>query len=115
VTPGLRNDTPTPKPELDKVVAKHNAPKPVNKVKRAAPPTPQTELASTTEEVVAQFIPLNYTRNSSQDGMVVRVEVSRASLIAMGLPLDAAHADGNVRADLKVGIDGVPLAIRLLQ
>jgi hypothetical protein len=66
-------------------------------------------------EVATQFIPLGYAHGPSPDGLVVRVEVSRASLIAMGLPLDAARAEGNVKADLKVGMNGVPVAIRLLQ
>jgi hypothetical protein len=116
------NPSPTPTPEPhhgtvapqpDKVIA-HAAPKPANRPKRMAPPAPQAEQANE-KEVAAQFIPLGYAGNSSQDGLVVRVEVSRASLIAMGLPLDASRAEGNVKADLKVGVNGLPLAIRLLQ
>lgn len=117
-TPAVTPAPIAPPPQSDKVIAKRNAPKPANKLKRFMPPAPQPEQTPTRAgetEVAAQFIPLNYARSASQDGLVVRVEVSRASLIAMGLPLDAARAAGNVKADLKVGMNGVPLAIRLLQ
>ena len=105
-----------PQPKND--IARRNALKSTNKARRTTPPVLQPEPApmrTDETEVATQFIPLGYARNSSQDGLVVRVEVSRASLIAMGLPLDAARAEGNVKADLKVGMNGVPVAIRLLQ
>lgn len=113
VTPASDN-APTPvAPQQKNNLVHHHTPKPANKPKRFAP---QPEPAHTAEaEVAAQFIPLNYARGVSQDGLVVRVEVSRANLIAMGLPLDALRTEGNVKADLKVGMNGVPLAIRLLQ
>ena len=115
VTPGLPDVAPVPPPKSDKVIApRRPASKPGNKTRRVVP---QLEPAPThaNDTVAGQFIPLGYARGATQDGLVVRVEVSRASLIAMGLPLDAARADGIVKADLKVGVNGVPLAIRLLQ
>jgi hypothetical protein len=122
VTPVLPNNAPAPlAPQRKNDIAQRNAPKPANRPRRFVPPAPQPEPVPThaaeTEvtEVAAQFIPLNYARGVSQDGLVVRVEVSRANLIAMGLPLDALRTEGNVKADLKVGMNGVPLAIRLLQ
>lgn len=63
------------------------------------------------------YIPLTYAAHADalQDKMVVRVEVSRAALIGMGLPLDAGQGSELVNADLMVGVDGVPLAIRFVK
>ena len=63
------------------------------------------------------YIPLTYAANADapQDKMVVRVEVSRAALIGMGLPFDAEQGSELVKADLMVGVDGVPLAIRFVK
>ncbi|MBP6820143.1 MAG: hypothetical protein KA368_01295 [Acidobacteria bacterium] len=67
--------------------------------------------------LASNYIPLSYAAGSATPGesLVVRVDVPRATLIAMGLPLSAEHGNGMVKADLRVGIDGVPLAIRLVQ
>lgn len=70
-------------------------------------------------ELAANYIPLSYSPGTtlSDESLVVRVEVPRTSLIAMGLPL-SLHADlGSemVKADLRVGLDGIPLAIRLVR
>jgi hypothetical protein len=69
------------------------------------------------DDRAASYIPLTYATNASapQDKLVVRVEVSRATLIGMGLPLDAEQGSELVKADLMVGVDGVPLAIRFVK
>lgn len=70
------------------------------------------------EEVTSDFIALTYAGETSSTGnnrMIVRVNVPRATLIAMGLPLNAAQTEGYVKADLVVGDDGVAHAIRLVQ
>ena len=71
----------------------------------------------TNNEITSEFIALTYTNETSaiDSGMVVRVKVPRATLIAMGLPMNAANKDGYVKADLVVGDDGVARAIRLVQ
>lgn len=67
--------------------------------------------------LAANYIPIGYYANSGvkQDKLIVRVEVQRSTLIAMGLPLNAARGNELVKADLMVGLDGVPLAIRLVR
>jgi len=69
------------------------------------------------DTVAANYIPLSYAAHAgrAQDKLVVRVEVSRSALIAMGLPLNAERGNELVKADLMVGLDGVPLAIRLVR
>jgi len=63
------------------------------------------------------FIPLTYAANAQplQNGILMRVEVPRASLLAMGLPLNAERAAEKVKAEVMLGEDGVAYAIRLLQ
>jgi hypothetical protein len=45
----------------------------------------------------------------------VRVEVPRATLLSLGLPLNLERGDSHVKADLLVGDDGMTRAIRLVR
>jgi negative regulator of sigma E activity len=71
---------------------------------------------SAPSETVTDFIPLTALADSTamRSGTVVRVEMPRASLIAMGLPLHVERADETVKADIIVGDDGLARAIRLV-
>jgi predicted anti-sigma-YlaC factor YlaD len=51
----------------------------------------------------------------SQDSTVVRVQMQRAALEALGLPINEEHADDWIQVDLLVGDDGLPQAVRLPQ
>lgn len=48
-------------------------------------------------------------------GMVVRVQLTPASLAELGYPMAEASDEGLVRADVLVGEDGWPRAVRLVQ
>ena len=67
-------------------------------------------------ETVTDFIPLTAIADATamRSGTIVRVEMPRASLIAMGLPLHAERAQETVKADIVVGDDGLARAIRLV-
>jgi hypothetical protein len=67
-------------------------------------------------ETVTDFIPLTELADATaiSSGTIVRVEMPRASLIAMGLPLNAERAYQTVKADIVVGDDGLARAIRLV-
>jgi hypothetical protein len=69
-----------------------------------------------TQEVTTNFIPLTYVAEATamESGQVVRVMVSRSSLIAMGLPMNVEHHDEMVKADVVVGDDGLARAIRFV-
>lgn len=71
---------------------------------------------SRTSETVSDFIPLTELADATaiSSGTIVRVEMPRASLIAMGLPLNAERAHETVKADIVVGDDGLARAIRLV-
>lgn len=63
-----------------------------------------------------EFIPLVYTDDPAESvrgGRVIRVEMSRASLFAMGINVPIENGAEMVKADLLVGQDGVPRGIRM--
>jgi len=65
-----------------------------------------------------EFIPLVYTDDPAESvrgGRVIRVELSRASLFAMGINIPLENGAETVKADLLVGQDGVPRGIRMPQ
>ncbi len=67
---------------------------------------------------LANFVPVpgvDNTLDSDDPGMVVHVALTRASLGELGYPVDKAHATEIVQADVLVGEDGWPRAVRLLQ
>jgi hypothetical protein len=66
--------------------------------------------------VHAPSLPLPYADDPSalDEGTVVRVEMPRAALASLGLPVAAMESDTTVRADLIVSADGTPQAIRLV-
>jgi hypothetical protein len=76
--------------------------------------------ASVTEteesEYATSFVPLPYADDPSetQGGAVVRVDLPRASLVSMGVPVAGLNANGHVVADLMLSEDGTPQAIRLI-
>ena len=76
----------------------------------------QTAAAKSTEETTA-FIPLTYAGGaaSGAGSMVVRVEVPRATLLSLGLPLNLERGNSHVKADLLVGDDGITRAIRFVR
>jgi hypothetical protein len=89
--------------------------------RRRLRPVFRPEMAGTTggssaSETVTDFIPLTAIADATamHSGTIVRVEMPRASLIAMGLPLHAERAHETVKADIVVGDDGLARAIRLV-
>lgn len=68
-------------------------------------------------ETVGEYIPLTYLADATamESGIVVRVELSRSALIAMGLPVNIERTDSRVKADVVVGDDGVARAVRFVQ
>ena len=65
----------------------------------------------------SDFVPLPYGESFSSDdsGLVVRVSLTRSALGSLGYPVDEVHAGDLVQADLLVGEDGFPRAVRLVQ
>jgi hypothetical protein len=68
-------------------------------------------------ETVTDYIPLTYLADATavDGGIVLRVELSRSALIAMGLPVDIERTETRVKADMIVGDDGVARAVRFVR
>ena len=74
--------------------------------------------ASTVETYAASdFVPVPFTGAIAPDdpGMVVRVELTRASLAQLGYPVAEAPDDDLIQADVLVGEDGWPRGVKLVQ
>ncbi|HEX5082900.1 MAG TPA: hypothetical protein VFY40_12710 [Blastocatellia bacterium] len=65
---------------------------------------------------VTDYIPLTYLADAAdvESGTVLRVELPPSALITMGLPMNVDRTDSRVKADLIVGDDGVPRAVRFV-
>ena len=68
-------------------------------------------------EVATDFLPLGYLNPASlQDGgQIVRVEVPRTTMASFGFPVNMDRYNERVKADVLLGVDGVPHAIRFVQ
>jgi hypothetical protein len=66
---------------------------------------------------VADFVPVPFTDGIGPEdpGMVVRVQLTRASLAELGYPVAEAPDEDLIRADVLVGEDGWPRGVRLVQ
>lgn len=73
---------------------------------------------STSEAFVpSEFVPVPFTAGIAPDdpGMVVRVQLTRASLSELGYPIADAPDEDLIPADVLVGEDGWPRAVKLVQ
>lgn len=72
---------------------------------------------SAREEIATDFLPLSYGSDLTQleGGQVVRVELPRAALQSLGLPMNVERAGERVKADVLIGSDGVARAIRFIR
>lgn len=68
-------------------------------------------------DTAGEFVPLPYGESFSGEdsGLVVRVSMTRGTLETLGYPVDEMNANQVIQADLLVGEDGSPLAVRLVQ
>lgn len=87
-----------------------------------SPATSNANGAAPVETAIAEdsnsdFVPVPYGESLSSDdsGLVVRVSMTRSALGSLGYPVDEVHAGDVVQADLLVGEDGLPRAVRLVQ
>ena len=59
-----------------------------------------------------RFYALTYDDDPDNDVRIIRVELPRSSLLAMGLGSHAENESEKVKADLLIGADGVTRAVR---
>ena len=81
----------------------------VNSTRRARPANPEPEEA---------FYPLAFAENieeAKESGQVIRVELSRSSLLALGVKPPSDDENLRVKTDLLIGTDGVARGIRFVR
>jgi len=61
-----------------------------------------------------EFIPLQYAENPSNSFQVVRVQLGSSDLQQLGFPAAPEWENRSVKADIVVGEDGLPHAIRFV-
>jgi hypothetical protein len=114
---------PSPVPRKDDVSSHSKQPLNVE-----GPASSQTEAARGTEleassrdtpgtYSMSEFVPVPFTDaiGPEDPGMVVRVQLTRASLAELGYPVAEAPDEDLIRADVLVGEDGWPRGVRLVQ
>ena len=77
------------------------------KADAAQPPQPH--------EVVTDFFPLMNPAPSFGRGQMLRVQLPAAAMQTVGLPVREEHLDDLVQADVLVGEEGMPRAIRFVR
>jgi hypothetical protein len=67
--------------------------------------------------IASDFVPVPFTEAIAPDdpGMVVRVQLTRASLAQLGYPVIGRPDDDLIQADVLVGEDGWPRGVKLVQ
>jgi hypothetical protein len=66
-------------------------------------------------EVVTDFFPLMNSAPSFERGQMLRVQLPAAAMQTVGLPVREEHLDDLVQADVLVGEEGIPRAIRFVR
>ena len=81
-------------------------------------PQPRAERASYTPAPENDFVAVTYVGDgaeSTRGGRVIRVDVPRSTLFAMGFPVSLENESPTVKADLLIGPDGATRAVRLVE
>ncbi len=86
-------------------------------VKRDGQAGTMNDSVAQTVETTTDYIPLTYAgdERALQNGVVVRLEVPRSTLLAMGAPLNVETKDTTITADVLMGDNGVAYAYRLVK
>ena len=125
IAPQMAVNEPAPEPVQDRLIDEPSAPaapaveRTVFRQQRpAAVAQPQRASAGLENSDEPEFFPVTYTGDngeSARGGRVIRVDVSRATLFAMGINVPLENESPTVKADLLVGPDGSTRAIRLVE
>jgi hypothetical protein len=81
-------------------------------------PQPRVEQASYSQNRENHFVAVTYAGDGGESvrgGRVVRLDVPRSTLFAMGFDVSLENDSPTVKADLLIGPDGVTRAVRLLE
>lgn len=91
--------------------------RPERAVLRDTKPKRSTPRAAASEPERDEFYPVAYTGDPAEidsGGRIIRVDVKRASLFALGIPVPLENGSDTVKAELLIGNDGVTRGIRIV-
>ena len=76
----------------------------------------QTAVEESASYVASDFVPVPFAGSITADdpGMIVRVQLTRASLAQLGYPVAEAQGEDLISADILVGEDGWPRGVKLI-
>lgn len=77
----------------------------------------QTGAEIAAADLDGDFVPVPYGESLSAEdsGVIVRVSMTRGTLGNLGYPVDEVNAGEVIQADVMIGEDGLPVAVRLVQ
>ena len=106
--------------DMDSGLARLPLPAVKNKATRKLARTPAAAVEATLasrSESYTEFFPIanNFSSEQLDRGQVIRVQLPRSSLFAIGMPVDVNRLDESVKADLVMGEDGIARAVRFVQ
>ncbi len=83
----------------------------------ALPPVRSAPVQARQTELTSEFVPVPYSGGLApgDSAVIVRVQVPRTALAELGYPVDETQGNGMVQADLLVGEDGWPRAVRIVR
>lgn len=117
VTASARSEVP-PQPITGKLSADRVETEAPRAEKAVLASRPKRRSEAQQETVPAErFLPVSYTGDPSETaagGQIIRVEMKRSSLFAMGVDVPLENDDPMVKAELLVSRDGVTRAVRLV-
>jgi len=72
---------------------------------------------SSNNEIATDFLPVTFggAANLSEGGRMMRVDLPRSAMATFGLPVNMDRVNERVKADVLVGVDGLPHAIRFVR
>lgn len=116
ITPPVAKPQPAEKDDAE-------APRPIHAVMtkvepRNRPKAPRSRPVRRLPEPNPVFHPIGLADRAEEaaiDGRVVRVEMPRSALFALGMDLPLENGTRAIKADLLVGADGIPKGIRLVE
>ena len=101
-------------------VATATSPTPVPSGRQSAVPRPASPPVSANTSgarIASSFVPVPFSGGLApgDSALIIRVQVPRSALAELGYPVDESQGSGLVQADLVVGEDGWPHAVRIVR
>jgi hypothetical protein len=116
-TPVQKNAPAAPEPGIPFDAKSFSHPNPVGTTQAASVTAPAKSAVEGGIYVASDFVPVPYAGAVTPDdpGMVVRVQLTRASLAQLGYPVAETPDEELISADVLVGEDGWPRGVKLVQ